>query len=80
MATYRLTRLRQLGDQEVDIIRMVRGITKYAVLIEDPNTMHITLNERGDSPQANVQDHVGWTFQSTFSPHRSIQIHFRTMM
>jgi acetolactate synthase-1/2/3 large subunit len=39
MATYRLTRLRQLGDQEVDIIRMVRGITKYAVLIDDPNTI-----------------------------------------
>ncbi len=28
--------LRQLGDQEVDIVEMVKGITKYAVLIEDP--------------------------------------------
>ncbi len=28
--------LRQLGDQEVDIIRMVGPITKYAVLVEDP--------------------------------------------
>jgi acetolactate synthase-1/2/3 large subunit len=28
--------LRQLGDQEVDIVRMVGGITKYAVLIQDP--------------------------------------------
>jgi len=36
METYGLTNLRQLGDQEVGIIRMVRGITKYAVLVDDP--------------------------------------------
>jgi acetolactate synthase-1/2/3 large subunit len=29
--------LRQLGDQEVDIVRMVGGITKYAVTVQDPN-------------------------------------------
>jgi acetolactate synthase-1/2/3 large subunit len=28
--------LRQLGDQEVDIVSMVRGITKYAVVLNDP--------------------------------------------
>ncbi|MEI6321697.1 MAG: thiamine pyrophosphate-binding protein [bacterium] len=28
--------LRQLGDQEIDIVEMVKGITKYAVLIDDP--------------------------------------------
>ncbi len=28
--------LRQLGDQEVDIVRMVSGITKYAVTVQDP--------------------------------------------
>jgi len=28
--------LRQLGDQEVDIVKMVEGITKYAVVIHDP--------------------------------------------
>ncbi|MEI6375933.1 MAG: thiamine pyrophosphate-binding protein [bacterium] len=28
--------LRQLGDQEVNIVEMVKGITKYAVLIDDP--------------------------------------------
>ncbi|HTW94064.1 MAG TPA: thiamine pyrophosphate-binding protein [Tepidisphaeraceae bacterium] len=38
MATYDLTNLRQLGDQEVDIIRMVRGITKYAACLTDPAT------------------------------------------
>jgi acetolactate synthase-1/2/3 large subunit len=31
-----LTGLRQLGDQEADIIAMVRGITKYAAFIDDP--------------------------------------------
>lgn len=29
-------KLRQLGDQEAEMIGMVRGITKYAVCIEDP--------------------------------------------
>jgi acetolactate synthase-1/2/3 large subunit len=28
--------LRQLGDQEVDIVEMVRGITKYAVVLQNP--------------------------------------------
>ena len=28
--------LRQLGDQEIDIVGMVRGITKYAVVLQDP--------------------------------------------
>lgn len=39
MATYALTDLRQLGDQEVDIIRMVKGITKYSVLVTDPESI-----------------------------------------
>ncbi|MDP1573514.1 MAG: thiamine pyrophosphate-binding protein [Coxiellaceae bacterium] len=29
--------LRQMGDQECDIVRMVSGITKYAVMIKDSN-------------------------------------------
>ena len=39
MATYGLTDLRQLGDQEVDIVRIVRGITKYAVFVDKPETI-----------------------------------------
>ena len=31
------TGLRQLGFQELDIVEMVRGITKYAVLVTDPS-------------------------------------------
>src|SRR3954463_5014758 len=31
--------LRQLGDQEVDIIRMVKGITKYSVFVDDPSSI-----------------------------------------
>ncbi len=39
MATYGLTDLRQLGDQEVDIIRMVKGITKYSVFVDAPESI-----------------------------------------
>ncbi len=35
--------LRQLGDQEVDIVRMVEGVTKYAVLVQDPLTIRYHL-------------------------------------
>ena len=34
-----LTHLRQFGDQEADIISMVKSITKYSVMIEDPLTI-----------------------------------------
>ncbi len=43
MASYNLPHLRQLGDQEVDIVRMVRGIAKYAVLVTDPKTIRYHL-------------------------------------
>ena len=36
MRSLGLTGLRQLGDQEADIIAMVDGITKYAAFIDDP--------------------------------------------
>jgi len=39
MRTYDITNMRQLGDQEVDIIRMVKGITKYAVWVNEPETI-----------------------------------------
>jgi acetolactate synthase-1/2/3 large subunit len=39
MSTYGLTNLRQLGDQEVDIIRMVKGITKYSVFVNEPESI-----------------------------------------
>ena len=39
MSTYGLTDLRQLGDQEVDIIRMVKGITKYSVFVNEPESI-----------------------------------------
>lgn len=37
--------LRQLGDQEVDIVRMASGITKYAVLVDDPRTIRYHLEK-----------------------------------
>jgi acetolactate synthase I/II/III large subunit len=36
MRSQGITGLRQLGDQEVDIVAMVAGITKYAAMIDDP--------------------------------------------
>ncbi|MGH6994021.1 MAG: thiamine pyrophosphate-binding protein [Caulobacteraceae bacterium] len=37
--------LRQLGDQEVDIVRMVGGITKYAVTVQDPARIRLELEK-----------------------------------
>jgi len=37
--------LRQLGDQEIDIIRMVKGITKYAELVQDPLSIRYHLEK-----------------------------------
>lgn len=37
--------IRQLGDQEVDIVRMVKQITKYAVLVSDPSTIRYHLEK-----------------------------------
>jgi acetolactate synthase-1/2/3 large subunit len=36
-------RLRQLGDQEADIVSMVKGITKYAITVDDPLTIRYHL-------------------------------------
>jgi acetolactate synthase I/II/III large subunit len=43
--TYDLPDLRQLGDQEVDIISMVGKITKYAVTVTDPQTIRYHLEK-----------------------------------
>jgi acetolactate synthase I/II/III large subunit len=45
MASYDLPNLRQLGDQETDIIRMAKGITKYAVLVDDPYSIRYHLEK-----------------------------------
>jgi acetolactate synthase-1/2/3 large subunit len=45
LSSYDLPRLRQLGDQEVEIVPMVRGITKYAVLIREPNSIRYHLEK-----------------------------------
>ena len=38
-----ITGLRQLGDQEADIIAMAESITKYAVLVDDPTSIRYHL-------------------------------------
>ncbi|RZM06410.1 MAG: thiamine pyrophosphate-binding protein, partial [Sphingomonas sp.] len=50
-------RLRQLGDQEVDIVRMAAGITKYAVVLDEPTdvrkvvekALHLAVRGRPDA-------------------------------
>jgi acetolactate synthase-1/2/3 large subunit len=44
-ASYDLPQLRQLGDQEVDIIHAAQKMTKYAKLILDPNTIRFELEK-----------------------------------
>ena len=43
LPTYNIPGLRQLGEQEADIVSMVKGITKYAVLVTDPLTIRYHL-------------------------------------
>lgn len=43
LRSYDLPGLRQLGDQEIDIISMVQGITKYAVTVTDPQEIRFHL-------------------------------------
>jgi acetolactate synthase-1/2/3 large subunit len=45
LRSYDLPGLRQLGDQEIDIISMVKGITKYAVTIFDPQEIRYHLEK-----------------------------------
>ena len=44
-ASYDLPHLRQLGDQEVDIVHAAKKMTKYAKLILDPNTIRFELEK-----------------------------------
>ena len=43
LPTYNIPGLRQLGEQEADIVTMAKGITKYAVLVNDPLTIRYHL-------------------------------------
>ncbi len=44
-ASYPALNLRQLGDQEADIISMVQGIAKYAMLLRDPQEVRYVLEK-----------------------------------
>jgi acetolactate synthase-1/2/3 large subunit len=45
LSSYNIPGLRQLGDQEVEIVPMVKGITKYAVTVTDPETIRFHLEK-----------------------------------
>ncbi len=55
MSSYPDLALRQLGDQESDIIRMVRGITKYAVQVTDPAAIRYHLERAWHLAQSGRQ-------------------------
>ena len=43
MASYDIPGLRQLGDQEADVVGMAKGVTKSAVLVTEPDTIRYHL-------------------------------------
>ena len=43
--THQIPSLRQLGDQEADIVSLVQGITKYAVMVDDPESIRYHLEK-----------------------------------
>ena len=43
ISTHGLPGLRQIGDQEADVVSMVRGITKYAVMVTDTRSIRYHL-------------------------------------
>ena len=45
LANYQIPGLRQIGDQEADIVSIVKGITKYAVMITDPESIRYHLEK-----------------------------------
>ena len=45
MLSYPDIKLRQLGDQEVDIISVVKPLTKYAVTVQEPNKIKYCLDK-----------------------------------
>lgn len=45
LSTYNLPQLRQLGDQEVDIIPIVKSITKYAEQVKNPDDITYCLDK-----------------------------------
>ena len=71
-----LTNLRQLGDQEVDIIRMVGGITKYAVLVTIPKASAIIWSGPGFSRRPDAPAPAGSIFRWTCNPRRSTRTIF----
>ena len=68
MASLRINGLRQLGDQEIDIVRMVEGITKYAVMVNDPERIRYHLERAFHLAQSGRPGHAGSTSRWTFSP------------
>ena len=60
--------VRQMGPQEVDIVAMVRPITKYAVTVLDPTRSAIIWNGASTRRPPAGAARCGSTFRSTCRP------------
>ena len=75
LRSYDLPGLRQLGDQEADIISMVKGITKYAVSVTASTTIRYHLDRALLLATSGRPGPCGSTSQSMCSPARSTKPH-----
>jgi len=66
--------VRQRGSQEVDIVSIIKPITKYAVTIDDPQSIRYHLEKAVHWLSLEDRARFGSTFPLTFRLHRLIQI------
>jgi acetolactate synthase-1/2/3 large subunit len=76
LATTPLAGLRQLGDQECEIVPMVRGITKYAALVERAEDIAWHLDQAVLLATSGRPGRCGWTFPSTCKARPSTHVNF----
>lgn len=74
LATYNIPGLRQIGDQEADIINMVKGITKYAILVDRPATIRYHLEKAWYLASASRAP-AGWMFRLIYKPVRLTRLY-----
>jgi len=60
--------VRQMGFQEIDIVEMVKSITKYAAIVTDPQTIRYHLEKAVYLAKNADQDQFGLIFPWMFKP------------
>ena len=66
--------LRQLGDQEYDITRVVTPLTKYAAMVTDPREIRYHLERSQTRPTPAGRDPVGSIFRRTCKGRRLLKL------